>query len=304
MGICKKTCGCSAHANFGVKDFAEFGAAVRLGFMDYRNSDNEINGLELDQNWDEGFWNGKILNPDKTKRLYLTPEADETNPTIEDAPTQTLQSGRVISLGDGIVSYEFHFYDTDATFYNAMNSRKCKRDGVVMFDGCGSTAGHNCNNNVLNVIEIARNTLQVDFVPPVNRTSAGYTRVRFNLDINESPVFNIVLDGDIEYNVNNVESPYDVVAVGNVTGTTTQTVVQLEALTARVKNYIPAEGADDPSAWSITDSTGAISSASAVSESPSGTYTIDYVAISTGIAKFNYLDPDFAFEANFESLIS
>ncbi len=71
-----------------------------------------------------------------------------------------------------------------------------------------------------------------------------------------------------------------------------------------VKDYIPAEGADTPGSWTITDSAGGISNATAVAESPAGTYDIDYVAIATGVAKFKYLDPNFKFEVNFESLIS
>lgn len=304
MSICKKTCGCGSHLNFGVKATADFNAAIRLGFMDYINSDNEVNGLELDEPWDEPFWDGKILNPNETKRLYLTPGAGEATTAVTDAPTQELQSGRVISLGDGIVSYEFHFYDTDATFYNAINSRKCKRDGVVMFDDCGSTAGHECTEDVLNVIEIAKNTLQVDYIPAVNRTSAAYTRVRFNLDINESPVFNIVQSADIEHSILNVESPFDVVAVGDVTGTQLQTVVVLEALTARVKDYIPAEGADTAGSWTIIDGAGASSVPTLVTEAPAGTYTIDYASVAVGVAQFKYLDPNFKFEVNFEATLS
>ena len=304
MSICKKTCGCGSHLNFGVKATVEFEAAIRLGFMDYINSDNEVNGLELDQVWDEAFWDAKTLNPNETKRLYLTPTADEATTAVADAPTQELQSGRVKSLGDGIVSYEFHFYDTDATFYNAIKSRKCKRDGVVMYDTCGSVAGHECTNDVLNVVEIAKNTLQVDYIPAVNRTSAAYTRVRFNLDINESPVFNIVQSADIEFSILNVESPYDVVAVGDVVGTQLQTVVVLEALTARVKDYIPAEGADTAVDWAITDSAGGTSAPTLVTESPAGTYTIDYASIAVGAAQFNFLDPNFKYEVNFESTIS
>lgn len=289
MANCKKTCSCEANLNFGVKATTNFGVATRLGIMDYINSDDEVNFLPLNVAWDKSFWDGKKANADFTKRLHLTPNASEVAPAVEDDVTQSLASGEIISIRDGVATYEFHYYFTDATFYNAMKSRKCLDNGVFFFDACGSTAGHVCEENKFEVVRMQPNSLQVQYIPATLSTAA-YTRVRFNLDLNESQVFDIV--DDIEYSISKIRPLYDGrLAETPATSTTTQLVAKLEPVTAFTsRKGLVIEGVDTPANWTITDSAGATSNTTTVAESPAGTYTMDYLAIAAGDTEFYYLD--------------
>lgn len=301
MANCKTSCGCNINANFGVAETTSFKAATRIGVMDYTNSDNEVNGFDLSDTWDQAFWTSQTANPDFTKRLHLTPQANESTPTVEDDVTQTLADGRIINIRDGLYTWEFHFYGTDATFYNAIKSRKCKENGIVFFDDCGSIAGHDCGEGNLNVVKILDGSLIVQYIPASIGTSASYTKVVFTIDQNENPVFDIV--DNPEYNPNRVQPLYSGFAQEVTINTTTQTVASLRPVSAfTIKKDIPLRGLTTQANWTITDSSGATSNPTTVTESPDGTYDFGYAAIPVGVAEFYYLD-DFV-EVKFNTTIA
>lgn len=289
---CKKTCQCGAEKNFGVKATAEFKSVRKVIFMDYLNSDGNVNSLDLSLSWDKTFWDDLKSNTDFSKRIQITPTIEDYAPTTEDAVTVTRPSGKVVKVRDGVVTYEFFLDDVDGTMYEALKSRECRNNGIYLIDDCGSLAGKECESGLLNVAQIAPDTMDVQFVPGTD-ADIQRIRVRFNLDLTESPVFDIVPSSEIEY------SPLSVVSICDVEGgtpsvaTTTQLVVELEAANSFAKKQILAEGLDTPASWTITDSTGAISNPTAVTEAPAGTYTLDYVAINTGVANFHYIDGNF-----------
>jgi hypothetical protein len=299
MANCKKTCACGTNKNFGVKATAEFKAVRKIIFMDYENNDGDVNFLDLTATYDKAFWDAlKIESFDK--RIQITPTIEDYAPTTEDAVTVTRPSGKVVKVRDGVVTYEFFLDDADGTMYNALKSRECRDNGIFMVDDCGSIAGKECESGKLNVAQIAPDTMDVQFVPGTD-ADIQRVRVRFNLDLSESPVFNIIPSSEIEYSPLSVRSICDVEAGTPTVNTTTQTVVQLEAANSFSKRLVLAEGLDTPANWTITDSTGATSNPTAVTESPAGTYTIDYVAIATGVANFYYIDTNF--EADFDVTI-
>jgi hypothetical protein len=291
MANCKKTCSCGADLNFGVKATSDFGAITKIAITDYENSDSVVNYLDLSATWDKAFWDGIKSDADFTKRFQFSPSIDEVNPSAEDAVTVTRQSGRILKIRDGIVTYEFLFDAVDGTFYNALKSRECRDNGVILFDDCGKIAGKECEDGKLNVAQIAPDSMDVQYIPATGDDRARI-RLRFNLDLSESPVFDIVEDSDIEYSPLLVKSLYDGEAAEAATvATTAQLVVKLQPVSSFAsKKYIPLEGADTPANWTITDSTGATSNPTGVTESPAGTYTLDYVAIAAGVTTFDYLD--------------
>ena len=299
MANCKKTCACGTNRNFGVKATAEFKAVRKIIFMDYENNDGDVNSLDLKATMDKAFWDAlKVETTDK--RIQITPTIEDYAPTTEDAVTVTRPSGKVVKVRDGVVTYEFFIDDADGTMYNALKSRECMDNGIFLIDDCGSVAGKGCEDDKLSVAQIAPDTMDVQFVPGTD-ADIQRVRVRFNLDLSESPVFNIIPDSEIEYNPLGLRSICDVEAGTPTTNTQTQLVVQLEAANSFSKKLILAEGLDTPASWTITDSTGATSNPTTVVESPAGTYDFGYVSIATGVANFYYIDSNF--EANFDVTI-
>ena len=292
MANCKKTCACGTNRNFGVKATAEFKAVRKVIFMDYENADGDVNSLDLTVDMDKAFWDAlKVETTDK--RIQITPTIEDYAPTTEDAVTVTRPSGKVVKVRDGVVTYEFFLDDADGTMYNALKSRECKDNGIFLIDDCGSIAGKGCENNKLSVAQVAPDTMDVQFVPGTDG-DIQRVRVRFNLDLSESPVFNIIPDSEIEYSPLNLRSICD----GELSGTPsvssqTQLVGVLEASNSFSKKMIYAEGLDTAALWTITDSTGATSVPTLVTESPTGNYTWDYASIATGTATFYYIDANF-----------
>ena len=288
-----KTCSCGVDLNFGVKKTSKFGAVTRIGIMDYVNSDGAVNHLDLTATWDDAFWATHTDNADFTKRLHLSLPINEFNPSAEDSVTVTRPNGVIIKVRDGIVTYEMLFDNVDKVFYDALKSRECKENGVFLFDECSSIAG-NANGANFEVAKIAPNSLDVQFIPATNADNAR-VRLRFNLDLNETPVFDIVRGSDIVGNPLTVQALYDGEKAADPTvATTSQLVVDLKIKSAIYKNadYVKLEGADTPANWTITDSTGATSNPTAVTEA-NGNYTLDYAVIATGVTKFHYLDDVF-----------
>jgi hypothetical protein len=288
-----KTCSCGVDLNFGVKKTSKFGAVTRIGIMDYVDSDGNVNSLDLGVDWDTAYWATKTDNADFTKRLHLSLPINEFNPSAEDSVTQTRPNGVIIKVRDGIVTYEMLFDNVDKVFYDALKSRECKDNGVFLFDECSSVAG-NANGTAFEVAKIAPNSFDVQFIPATNADNAR-VRLRFNLDLNETPVFDIVRGSDITGNPLTVQALYDgEKAADPTTATTTQLVVDLKIKSAIFKNadYVKLEGADTPANWTITDSTGATSNPTTVTEA-NGNYTLDYAAITAGVTKFHYLDDVF-----------
>ena len=268
--------------------------------MDYQNDAGDVNSLDLTVDWDKAFWDAlKVETTDK--RIQITPTIEDYAPTTGDAVTVERSSGKVVKVRDGIVSYEWFIDDADGTMYNALKSRECADNGIFLVDDCGSVAGKGCENDKLSVAQIAPDTMDVQFIPGTD-ADIQRVRVRFNLDLSESPVFNIVPDGEIEYSPLNLRSICD----GELSGTPsvstqTQLVGVLEASNSFSKKEIYAEGLDTAALWTITDSTGATSVPTLVTENTPGNYTWDYASISTGVATFYYIDANF--EASFTSTI-
>jgi hypothetical protein len=300
MGNCKKTCACGTNRNFGVKATAEFKSVRKIIFMDYQDDAGLVNSLDLTATMDKAFWDAlKIETTDK--RIQITPTIEDYAPTTGDATTVERASGKVVKVRDGIVSYEWFIDDADGTMYNALKSRECKDNGIFLIDDCGSIAGKGCEADKLSVAQIAPDTMDVQFIPGTD-ADIQRVRVRFNLDLSESPVFNIIPDSEIEYSPLNLRSICD----GELSGTPsvstqTQLVGVLEASNSFSKKLILAEGLDTAALWTITDSAGATSNPTLVTEAPAGTYTFDYAIIATGEASFYYIDANF--EVTFTSTI-
>ena len=285
-----KTCSCGVDLNFGVKKTSKFGAVTRIGIMDYVNSDGNVNSLDLSVDWDDAYFATLTDNADFTKRLHLSLGINEFNPSVADTVTQTRPNGVTIVIRNGVVSYEMFFDNVDKVFYEALESRKCKENGVFMFDECSSIAG-NANGTKFESIKIATGTFDVQYLQSSNTDNAR-VRLKFDLDLNESPVFDIVRGSDITANPLTIQALYDgEKAADPTTATTTQLVVDLRIKSSVYKNseYTALEGADTPANWTITDSTGATSNPTAVTET-NGKYTLDYASIAAGVTDFHYLD--------------
>ena len=297
---CVKTCGCSSTKNFGVKDSAEFKAVRKILFTKYNASDGTVNKLDLNVTWDQAFWNALKANADFTKRLQPV-KIDEWNPNVEDAVTVTRPSGKVVKVRDGVTSFELFIDGESKTLKSAMDSFFCGNVGAYFIDSCNSLGGIKCGSDFKPFL-LADDTFDVQ---PIynNDSDIERLRVRFSLDLSQLNTFDVVSSASMEYNPSLLEPLYDGEAYGaTTTNTTTQTVVQLSPSTNKAKEFVALQGATTPANWTITDSTGATSAPSGVTESPVGTYTIDYTTIATGLATFYYLDE--VYEISFNTTIA
>lgn len=290
----KELCKCGDDLNLGVKASAIFDVAKKIGFMEIKDDQGANNFLDLSVDWNEAFWNGRLADPVFASRLLLTPDIEDYTFSITDPNTVTRGSGKVVNLGGGnIKSYEFFIDDADGTLFNALEALSCKRVGIFPVDKCGRVAGNEDSATEFTPKEITSMNVQVmDAFDGDNQR----IKVTYSLSLTESQAWDVVTVSDQDDTLLGLDSVCDAELVGTTSvNTTTQTVGVLAAFSSFAKQDIPAEGLDTFGNWTITDSTGAVSVPTLVTETVGtpGEYTIDYAIIAAGLTTFYYLDNDF-----------
>lgn len=291
----KKLCSCGENLNLGVKSTANFGVAKKIGFMEMNDNNGDANFLDLSVEWNAAFWNGRLADPEFTQRLLLTADLEDYVPSVSDAQTVTRASGKQVITQKGVTSFEMYIDDADGTMFNALDALTCKQIGFFIFDDCGAVAGSENVADELSPKKIGGGTMDVQYMLAQD-TDTQRIKIKFSLDLSESPAWEIVGADEQTDTILDLKSVCDGELVGTPTVlTTTQLVGDLAAYSSFAKMNIPAEGLETVGNWLITDSAGATSVPTLVTESlvTAGNYTFDYAAITAGLTKFYYLDNNF-----------
>lgn len=281
MANCKQTCFCGAHKNFGVKNTTKFGAAKKLLIAQLVADDGVENSIDLASALNTAYFQGLKSNADYSKRYQITPLLEDFAVNVEDDPTVTRASGRILKLRDGAISYEMFFdgKDADNVFFDALKSLECKKIGFNFVDTCSSIAGYKCGTK-LSLIPISDNSLMIQKYDATDSESARI-KVSFQIDLTGVNNYDVLLGEDLdEVNLLEFDGLYSGDLKAKVSATTTELVVDLQSLSSNV-TAIPYEGADTVGNWTMVNNTAAaIVTITSVVESAviAGRYTFEFPA--------------------------
>lgn len=274
------SCGTIGFENTGTPSCQTIMSVTRkLIFVPYFDDSGAINSIAYSPSpaLDKAWFDAKTT-ADKDKRWYPTPLIDNVVDERAESITEGLDSGKEIFIQEGQRTFSGVMINQTPEFLGKLKSMKCGAVGVFVVDKLGNIIGsENSDKTALNPIRIDENTFDPILVKTTDTTTSKI-QVNFTYsDIEADEDLKMILSSEMSYDALLLRGLLDINSSAT-TGTTTSFTTVLTLDYGSALNPKKVEGlvlADFALYNNTTVSSVAIST---VTESPAGTYQVDYPA--------------------------
>jgi len=247
-------------------------------------NDGTLNGIDLAAALPT--WSDLINEADSSKRWFPLPEFENVELPKADSQFEEANSGRMAFLRQGKRSFAGELWGDDSTptLLGKLNSGRCVSFGVYIVDVNGNLIGSK-SNGYLYPIPVDEQSWDPKFMfatdSTVQKIMLGFDFYRL---FDESTMYMITAtEGGINYNDLNGLIDVNLEVLSQVTTVSVTVKATFDYGTAL--NPILFQGATNSADWSIYNVTTStlIGVPAGVTESPAGTYVVDYNFVSTNV---------------------
>ena len=247
-------------------------------------NDGTLNGIDLAAALPT--WSDLINEADSSKRWFPLPEFENVELPKADSQFEEANSGRMAFLRQGKRSFAGELWGDDSTptLLGKLNSGRCVSFGVYIVDVNGNLIGSK-SNGYLYPIPVDEQSWDPKFMfatdSTVQKIMLGFDFYRL---FDESTMYMITAtEGGINYNDLNGLIDVNLEVLSQVTTVSVTVKATFDYGTAL--NPILFQGATNSADWSIYNVTTStlIGVPAGVTESPAGTYVVDYNFVATNV---------------------
>lgn len=284
-------CGTGGVGNLGLPNCTNaLDVVARLIFMDTYDNDGNENSIKesdlVDGKIPADFFNAKLIEPDPSKRWYITDKLfDEVELTNSDRTTQTTSSGAIFELLKGQTMFTGKQWGRPAAYSGQLNTIGCGEKSVYFVDIQGGMGGETSKDGTrflpMQLQEgsvVSQHNFKTD-------TSKDYVSLDFQLDrIVSLDRFLTLPASAITENLKKAESLIDVKLVATDGATQSITTLFIDAnysLYGTYGNLGAMEGKLALTSWDIDGV-----NPTAVVESSEGVYELTVANTSPAIVKY------------------
>ena len=287
MAVCKCDTGI---VNSGIPSCVSgFGRIAKLFFVYQVASDGTSNAIPCSQTIDEAYLTSKLNESDPSKRWYPTDTISNVTEVRNDPTTESIDNIDII-VEQGSRTFQGFFLGkaaTTPTYLKFLKSVECPAVMYFAVDVNGTIVGVETTEGgaaALTGINIQAQSIYSRPVP-ATATTAAKNEINFTVDslVQDETIAYIGAD-EITANLLKANGLLDVSLVSSAVGAAFDTVsVSASLVYGSVCKKLAFAGATDVADWALYNVTqDSVIAATAITESPSGTYKFDFSAQSSG----------------------
>jgi len=274
------SCGSLGFDNTGTPNCQSIASVTRkLVFVPYFDSTGAVNSIDLTvpPALDKAWFDAQTANTDASKRWYPTPLIDNVTDERGDAITEGLDSGKEIFIQEGTRNFSGVMIKQSPVLLGKLKSIKCSAVGVFVIDKDGNLMGSiSDDGNELQPIRIDENTFYPRLIKTTD-TTVGKIQLDFAFsDIEADEDLRMILASEMSYDALLLKGMLDVnssATTGTALGDFT-TLLTLDYGSAL--NPKKVEGLVSADFTLYNETTAGTVTITSVTESPAGTYAVDF----------------------------
>lgn len=275
------SCGTLGFSNTGTPGCQTIASVARkLIFVPYFNEAGDVNSIALSPApaLDKAWFDAKIV-ADADKRWYPTPLIDNVVDERGDDITEGLDSGKEIFIQEGQRTFTGVMIKQSTTFLGKLKSMRCGSLGVFIIDKEGNLIGSiNAAGDELQPIRVDENTFSPNLMKTTD-TTVQKIQLKFTFsDIEADEDLKMILASEMSYDALLLKGLLDInsSATTGTAATGFTTALTLDYGSALNPKKVEGLTITDLIAYNVTDS--AAITLDSVTESPAGTYVIDWTS--------------------------
>jgi len=260
---------------------------IKVNTFDSEGNRNSILLSELvDGKLTDAYILGKLTEPDKSKRWFITPKTYENvEPSRTDSTYEDFSSGARQLIDVGVKAFQGIIPKTAGSIAGKMNSSACASFGNFELDTSGSLKGEMSVDGLeLFPIQVAQGSYEAIEIEPVEGSSVQRIQITFQYakTVNEGQL-RIISSTDIDVDLLKINGILDgeLTITGTPTSTAISVVYGIDSM-GKFGVVIPIEGQTDTGSWEILDSSLTPIVPSLVTETIAGQYDFTVVGADTG----------------------